>query len=266
LSVADDNNNVIDITHSPLLSKQTRPLAPSLAESQATVTNKHSSTIVQHGSQFTTSITSTQSNIQSPPSTTNSHLNTNSIQPPSTTNSHSSIQPPSNVSNLTSTQLLTQPPPPETNNVHSSLQLPLAPFATFPHQIDQTQNQVSHNAPLNIFSFSLQPPIPHSSIITNNLQQPTTSSNQQLPHFTKSLHKPRQSSKIFEANELATLRMSHKVDKLAEQKKMFMQNLAQANTLKRQESPQTLQRYRGHNAHMSLFNNILRLKLEKAFT
>jgi len=45
-----------------------------------------------------------------------------------------------------------------------------------------------------------------------------------------------------------------------------MQNLSQANTLKRQEPPQTLQRNRGHNARMSLFNNILRLKLEKAFT
>ncbi len=52
----------------------------------------------------------------------------------------------------------------------------------------------------------------------------------------KILHKPRQSSKIFEANELATLRMSHKVDKFAEQQEMFMQKFSQANTLKRQES------------------------------
>jgi hypothetical protein len=71
---------------------------------------------------------------------------------------------------------------------------------------------------------------------------------------------------VFEANELATLRMCHKVDKLAEQQEMFVQNFSQANTLKRQESPQTIQRNRGHNARMSLFNNILRLKLEKAFT
>jgi hypothetical protein len=60
--------------------------------------------------------------------------------------------------------------------------------------------------------------------------------------------------------------MSHKVDKLAQQQEMFMKKFSLANTLKRQESPQTIQRNRSHNARKSLFNNILRLKLEKAFT
>jgi hypothetical protein len=83
----------------------------------------------------------------------------------------------------------------------------------------------------------------------------------------KTLHKPKASAtKLFESNDLVTLRMAHKVDEMKEQQQNSIALFNNNNPFARSQSEETHVRSKGQNARIILFNNIFRQKLETKFT
>jgi len=83
----------------------------------------------------------------------------------------------------------------------------------------------------------------------------------------RSLHKSKaNATELFESNELATLRMSHKIDELKVQQQNFFASFNNNTLAARSRSEEAPVRPKGHNARINLFNNIFRQKLEAKYT